>query len=188
MDSNLKKYMIGAIIVLAFFAYLVLSGSNDSSQNSPAVTEATAPPPAASGTTTEAVATGSAVQTPAGTPPTTGGGMAAGPTTSNTNATAAAAVSTGQYKNGTYTGPVADAFYGSLQVAAVVQGGQLTDVQFLQSPQDGGHTKKITETALPILKQEAISAQSAQVSVVSGATQTSEAFQQSLAGALAQAK
>ncbi len=187
MDSNFKKYMIGAVVVLAFFAYLVLSGSNDSSQSSPVMTETTAQPAVASGTTAGVVSSaGSVAKTPAGTPPTTGGGTSAGSTTGSANATATA--STGQYKNGTYTGLVADAFYGELQVAAVVQGGQLTDVQFLQSPQDGGHTKKISETALPVLKQEAISAQSAQVSIVSGATQTSEAFQQSLAGALAQAK
>jgi uncharacterized protein with FMN-binding domain len=42
--------------------------------------------------------------------------------------------------------------------------------------------------ALPILKQEAIAAQSANVSIVSGATQDSQAFQQSLGAALAEAK
>jgi len=41
---------------------------------------------------------------------------------------------------------------------------------------------------MPLLTQEAIVAQSAQVDGVSGATFTSQAFQQSLAGALALAK
>jgi uncharacterized protein with FMN-binding domain len=96
--------------------------------------------------------------------------------------------SSGAYKNGTYTGAVADAFYGNLQVVAVIQGGQLVDVQFPTYPSDGGHTLQLSKGDLPILKQEAIAAQSANVNIVSGATQTSQAFEQSLASALAQAK
>jgi len=91
---------------------------------------------------------------------------------------------TGQYKNGTYTGSVADAFYGNLQVAAVIQGGALADVTFLQYPSNG-HSAQVSGQALPILKQEAIAAQSANVNVVSGATQISQAFEQSLGSALA---
>ena len=101
---------------------------------------------------------------------------------------APAPASTGLYKNGTYTGPVADAFYGNLQVTAVIQGGKLADVQFPVYPNDSGHSMEVSQMALPMLKQEAIQSQSANVSIISGATQTSEAFQQSLAAALAQAK
>lgn len=95
---------------------------------------------------------------------------------------------TGQFKDGTYTGPVTDAIYGQLQIIAVVQNGQLTDVQFPVYPNNAGHSMQISQNALPILKQEAIAAQGANVNVVSGATQTSEAFQQSLAAALVMAK
>jgi uncharacterized protein with FMN-binding domain len=94
----------------------------------------------------------------------------------------------GAYKDGSYSGSVADAFYGKLQVAAVVSGGKLTDVQFLQYPSDNGHSAQVSNTSLPILKQEAIQSQSANVNIVSGATDTSQAFQQSLAVALAAAK
>jgi len=65
--------------------------------------------------------------------------------------------------------------------------GAIADVQFLQYPQDNGHSRQVSAKAIPILKQEAIAAQSAQVNIVSGATATSQAFQQSLADALAQA-
>ena len=41
---------------------------------------------------------------------------------------------------------------------------------------------------MPNLKQEAITAQNAQVDIVSGATDTSNAFMQSLSSALSQAK
>ena len=94
----------------------------------------------------------------------------------------------GQYKNGSFTGSVADAFYGNLQVRAVISGGKLTDVQFLQYPNDRGESQQVSAHSLPILRSEAISAQSASVDSVSGATQTSAAFVQSLASALAQAK
>jgi uncharacterized protein with FMN-binding domain len=115
-------------------------------------------------------------------------------TTSTGNASGAGAAgggtataSSGQYKDGTYTGSVADAFYGNLQVVAVIKNGAITDVTFPQAP-SGGHSGEVSAQALPILRQEAISAQSANVNIVSGATQDSQAFQQSMASALAQAK
>ena len=109
-------------------------------------------------------------------------------TPGTTPAPATSTASSGSFKNGTYTGTAADAFYGTVQVAAVVSGGQLTDVQVLQSPGDNGHSMQLSNYALPQLKQEAIASQSSNVNIVSGATQTSQAFQQSLAAALAQAK
>lgn len=99
----------------------------------------------------------------------------------------ATAVRTGKYKDGTYTGSIADAFYGNVQVQVTVSGGNITDVQFLQHPSDRRTSIEINSQAMPMLKQEAIQAQSAQVSGVSGATATSQAFIQSLASALSQA-
>ena len=92
------------------------------------------------------------------------------------------------YKNGTYTGSVEDAFYGSVQVQANISNGKITDIQFLQYPHDALRSQAINSLAMPNLKQEAISAQTAQVDVVSGATDTSNAFVQSLQTALNQAK
>lgn len=94
----------------------------------------------------------------------------------------------GQYADGTYTGSGADALYGTIQVKAVVNGGKLTDVIFLQYPNDRRTSIQINQQAMPILREEAIAAQSAQVSGVSGASDTSDAFVQSLGSALAQAK
>jgi uncharacterized protein with FMN-binding domain len=107
----------------------------------------------------------------------------AGGTTGSTGTTV-----TGQYKDGTYTGSVADAFYGNLQVAAVISGGKLTDVTFLQAPNDQRESQQVNGHSSPILRQEAITAQSANVNIVSGATQSSEAFQKSLGNALSQAQ
>ncbi|MBI5005019.1 MAG: FMN-binding protein [Candidatus Lloydbacteria bacterium] len=98
------------------------------------------------------------------------------------------AVSVRKYRDGRYTGPVTDAYYGNVQIAVSVTGGSITDVQFLDYPHDRKNSIRINNYAMPVLKQEAIAAQSAQVDAVSGATATSEAFIQSFAEALAQAK
>jgi uncharacterized protein with FMN-binding domain len=78
--------------------------------------------------------------------------------------------------------------YGTVQVKAVIQNGRLTDVQFLSQPGDRRQSQYINAQATPILRQEAIQAQSANVQAISGATLTSQAFVQSLQSALSQAK
>ena len=95
---------------------------------------------------------------------------------------------TGQYIDGSYTGSVADAYYGLVQVSAVVSGGKLVDVKFLQYPSDRSTSREINRQAMPLLTQEAIQAQSARVDGVSGASDTSAAFVESLGNALAKAK
>lgn len=95
---------------------------------------------------------------------------------------------TGMYKDGTYTGNVADAYYGNIQVRTYIKNGKINDVQFLQHPNDRQTSVEINSNAMPILKSEAIQAQSANVDIISGATQTSQAFIESLASTLAQAK
>lgn len=92
------------------------------------------------------------------------------------------------YKDGIFTGAVADAYYGPFQVKVIISGGKITDVQFLQYPNDRENSIAINQEAMPLLKQEAISAQSANVDIVTGATQSSLGFQQSLQSALDQAK
>jgi uncharacterized protein with FMN-binding domain len=94
----------------------------------------------------------------------------------------------GQYADGTYTGSPADAYYGMVQIRVVIQGGKLVTVDFLQYPNDRQTSLYINGQAMPLLKEEAIQAQSANVSGVSGASDTSQAFIQSLGDALAQAK
>ncbi len=93
----------------------------------------------------------------------------------------------GQYKDGTYTGPSVFVYYGNVQVQAIIQGGKIADVKFLQYPSDRSTSQYINSQAMPMLTQEAIAAQSANVSGVSGASETSSGFVQSLGPALAQA-
>jgi len=93
----------------------------------------------------------------------------------------------GRYKDGQYTGSSANAFYGMVQVKAIIIGGRLTDIQFLNYPQDNRNSLSRSNYALPQLKSEAIQAQSANVNAISGATETSSGFIQSLSSALSQA-
>ena len=94
----------------------------------------------------------------------------------------------GQWRDGSYTGSVGDAFYGPVQVQAIISNGRLTNVNFLQYPNDRQHSIEVSQYSLPILRSEAIQAQSSTVDIVSGATDTSMAFMQSLASAFGQAK
>src|SRR5260221_928868 len=79
----------------------------------------------------------------------------------------------GHYKDGSYAGSVADTIYGNMQVQAVISGGKLTDVLFLQYPNDRSTSVDINTQAIPYLKQEAITAQNANVDIVTGATDSS---------------
>ncbi len=101
------------------------------------------------------------------------------------NNIAASAPSSG-YADGTYTGSQASALYGVVQVQATIQGGKITNVQFLSHP-TGRNSDQINARAVPLLTEQAIAVQSANVQVVSGATLTSNAFMQSLQSALSQA-
>ena len=101
--------------------------------------------------------------------------------------TASGSSSAGTYKNGTYTGSAVDATYGTVQVQVTIGGGKITKVTFLSQPGGRGESVQINANATPILSQEAISAQSANVQTVSGATFTSNAFIQSLQSALTKA-
>ena len=107
------------------------------------------------------------------------------PTVSLSNS---APVTTVSYKDGTYTGDVENAFYGDVQVSATIQSGKITSVDFLEQPDANPNSINVNQAATPYLKQEAIKAQSANVSGVTGATYTSQAFMQSLSSALKQAK
>ena len=92
------------------------------------------------------------------------------------------------YRDGEFTGTSADAFYGRVQVVAVISGGRIIDVRFLDYPHDQPTSVQVSGGEVPILRTEAIAAQKAEVDIVSGATETSHAFRESLAAALSQAK
>ena len=93
-----------------------------------------------------------------------------------------------RYKDGEFIGDPVEILWGTVQVKAVVQNGKIADVQFLQMPFDRTRSVEITDLAEPVLKSEAIKAQSAQVDLITSATMTSMGFRETLASALAKAK
>jgi uncharacterized protein with FMN-binding domain len=82
-------------------------------------------------------------------------------------------------------GSVISTRFGDVQVSVTVEGGsKITDVQALQYPSRDRRSQSINSRAIPALRQEVLAAQSANIDVVSGATITSGAYEQSLQAAL----
>jgi hypothetical protein len=86
----------------------------------------------------------------------------------------------------TIDGPVVSIRFGLVQVEIDVAGGKITDVVALQLPTDR-RSGQISRYVEPILRQEALTAQSAAIDFVSGATYTSDAYARSLQAAIDQA-
>jgi uncharacterized protein with FMN-binding domain len=84
----------------------------------------------------------------------------------------------------TVTGQTIQTRYGPVQVRIVEASGHLTDVTAIQLPSDNSHSSEIAANAVPILRQEALRANSARIDIVSGATYTSDGYAQSLQSAL----
>ncbi len=77
-----------------------------------------------------------------------------------------------------------DTRFGPVQVQVSVAGGKVTAATVLQVPNQDRHDQMINSRAVPILNAEAVSAQSAKIDAVSGATVTSDAYAESLQSAL----
>jgi uncharacterized protein with FMN-binding domain len=114
--------------------------------------------------------TSPAARTPSTSPSTAGGSSAPSPSTASNS------------RN--YVGDAITTRYGIVQVKVTVSGGKITNVGFVQLQAFDGRSAQINQAAAPILLQETISAQSAQVDTVSGATYTSDGYVQSLQSAL----
>jgi len=93
----------------------------------------------------------------------------------------------GPYVDGIYTGPLADAYYERLRVRVIIKNGMLKKVSFLPFQVYNGTSQAITSYAMPRLRIEALTVQSAKVNNISGATEISNAFKSSISGALLKA-
>jgi uncharacterized protein with FMN-binding domain len=90
-------------------------------------------------------------------------------------------------QDGTVTGNAIGTRWGTVQVQVTIADGRLVDVSALQMPTDDHHSIAISERAEPVLRSAALEAQSADITVLSGATYTSLAYAQSLQSALDEA-
>ena len=134
--------------------------------------------------TSGTAAAGTTAGTTAGTAATT---AAAGGSTTVAAAPTAAAAS-GTIVDGTYVGAASSNRFGTVQVQVVYSGSAITDVQILSYPDGDNKSVSINQRSLPTLISEALTAQSAQVDTVSGATYTSNSYKESLQSAIDAAK
>jgi uncharacterized protein with FMN-binding domain len=132
------------------------------------------------------VADASAASAPASTPTPT---LAAGPSADGHGnadgagmARSSASAASGMTR--TVTGAVADTEHGPMQVQLVLTGERITKVNLLQRTDDGQESVQIDSFAIPKLTSETLTAQSARIDAVSGATFTSQGYVQSLQSAL----
>lgn len=119
--------------------------------------------------------------------PSTGTPSTATPSTAPSSSGGATASSTPSATTGatkTYTGSPASTRWGDVQVSITVSAGKITDVAVPVYPSENGRDQEINAYALPILRQETLTAQSAAINTVSGATVTSDGYLQSLQSAL----
>ena len=116
--------------------------------------------------------------TSASTSPTTaasGGG-------SGTTATTAPPTTTGVTRTG--TGQDVQYMYGDLQLKVTERGSTITNIEILSDGAADPRSAEINSQAIPLLQQQAMSVQSANIDGVSGATFTSSAYAQALQSAL----
>jgi uncharacterized protein with FMN-binding domain len=158
--------------LLSTISALVLLFSYHTSTSSAASTSVIAQ----SGTDTTSGSTGS------GTGSSTDSGSSSGSTDSGTSGGSG---TTSAAK--TYTGDAVMTRYGNVQVEITVENGKVTDAKVLQVPWGNGRDQEINSYAVPILNQEAVDQQSANIDMVSGATYTSQGYAQSLQSAIDQA-
>ncbi len=145
-------------------------------------------------TTTEATATPAAEPTPVATKdaapvstqsanPAPSKSATASPAASPTAAATQAA--SGKAQSGTFTGDPYTMRYGTVQVKITINNGKITDAVALQAP--SGRDQRYTDMAVPVMRQKTLSAQSSQITGVSGASYTAYAWYISLHSALTKA-
>jgi uncharacterized protein with FMN-binding domain len=107
-------------------------------------------------------------------------GQAVSPVVTQTATSLPTATSTAStYKDGTYTG-TGTSRHGSIQATVVVQNGKIVSAQIT------GSTTRYPTSRIASLPDEVVSTQSTNVNYVSGATDSSTAYLQAVANALAQ--
>jgi uncharacterized protein with FMN-binding domain len=85
----------------------------------------------------------------------------------------------------TADGPLVNYHFGNLSVSVTVSGSKITRVGIASLDDFGdARSEEIDQDSIPILEQQAVQAQSADIQGVSGASYTSEGFEQSLQAAL----
>lgn len=133
---------------------------------------------------TSIVSPTTAAATPAAATPTASASASSSASATPTPSASSSSASTVAAATKTVAGDVEQTRYGALQVQITATGKTITAVTVLQSPNDEGRSVEINAQADPILAQEVIASQSANIDTVSGATYTSDGYRQSLQSAI----
>ena len=156
------------IAVTVVGMWLILSFKSSPAPLVSTTSSATAPTTSVPSTPTDGAA-----QPPAGPPPPGSGSPTTQPAATATR---------------TVNGDVVANRYGDVQVAAVLNGNRIVDVKALQLPSDRARSRDISSQAAPLLRDEVLQAQGAQIDTIGGATYTSDGYAQSLQSALDKAR
>jgi uncharacterized protein with FMN-binding domain len=108
----------------------------------------------------------------------------AGPSPSSSASASSSSSSSTKAISATVTGAVETDRYGDTQVQVTIKGGKITDITVLAYNDGDPRSAEISRQAIPLLRQEVLSTQTAAVHAVSGATYTSNAYEASLQSAL----
>src|SRR4051794_12968651 len=147
-----RKFFVSGFVVFSFIAYALhehftaANGTSDAALPPPIALVTQALPTAAPFTRATEPSIPAAAQPTAAPPPRATDQpiptatmqpkptAAPAPPTAEPPTVTPALIAQAEYKDGEYSGPVTDAYYGQVQVKAVIQAGRIADVQFLQYP------------------------------------------------------
>ena len=118
---------------------------------------------------------------------TSSGSSSSGSSSSGSSSSGSASSGSASSSDNTVTGPTIQTRWGPVQVEVTTSGGKVTGVNVVQYPSNNPKDQEINSYALPVLVQETLDAQSADIDMVSGATVTSDGYLQSLQAALDEA-
>jgi uncharacterized protein with FMN-binding domain len=129
-------------------------------------------------------ATVAAPTSAAATTPSTSSSSSSSGSTGSSSSSSSAKSSSSSSATKTVTSDAVGTRYGNVQLKVTVSGGKITAVEALQLPADDPKSQEIGAYAEPLLRQSALSKQSASIDAVSGATYTSTGYQTALQSAL----
>jgi uncharacterized protein with FMN-binding domain len=160
----------GLAALLSFKTHSSVAAVADPGSSPAAASASASGAPTASAAPTKAKAKASSTASPMKAKPTTTAGAMSGSTATRT-----------------ITGAVETTMFGPMQVKVTLEGQKITNVSVVQETNDGQESQQIDSFSVPKLNAETLTAQSARIDTVSGATQTSDGYIGSLQSALDQA-
>jgi uncharacterized protein with FMN-binding domain len=176
----------GISAALASAAILVVgwqAGTQVTASNASTVTTSAAGTTGGTASGTGSTANGTTGSSASGSSSGTGTGSSSS-TSSGTGSSSTSTLGASAKAGGTYAGTAVETRFGTVQVQVTIKAGVITDVTALHLTDQEQRSVQISARAAPLLRSEVLSAQSANVQTIGGATYTSEAYLTSLQAAL----